>query len=162
MTRSPFLLMRSDAALQLLLGEELLRLAVREAHDDLVGGRGGALPVDVEAGGAEVRGDEDAVPGGPHGRQEGGRLQLDGVQVGERLLAEALDQLLVVLHHVGGQGAVEGAGDLDRVVHGVLYQRPGGEGGARHQDGAVEQTCERVSDGNNKYIITQLEICQPK
>ena len=49
--------------------------------------------------------------------------------------------VLVVLHHVGGDAAVEAVGHLDGVVDRVLHQGPGREGGARHQDGAVEQAC---------------------
>lgn len=45
----------------------------------------------------------------------------------------------MVLHHVGWHGAVEAVGHLDGVVHGVLHQGPGGEGGARHHDRAVKQ-----------------------
>ena len=55
-------------------------------------------------------------------------------------IPEAVDQLEVVLEHVGGQGAVEGGGQLDGVVDRVLHQGPGGRTRPRHQDGSVEQT----------------------
>ena len=48
---------------------------------------------------------------------------------------------LVSLHHVGWNGAVQTVGHFHRVVDWVLHQRPGGEGRAGHQDGAVEQSC---------------------
>ena len=96
---------------------------------------------DVDAGGPEVAGDEDPVSGGAHGGQEAGGRHLHRHQVGQRLLAETLDDVLVVLHHVGGDAAVEAVGHLDGVVDRVLHQGPGREGGARHEDGAVEQAC---------------------
>ncbi len=54
-------------------------------------------------------------------------------------IPETVNKLEVVLEHVGGKGAVEGGGQLDRVVDGVLHQRPGRRPRPRHQNGPVKQ-----------------------
>ena len=55
------------------LAEQVVRLMVRHAEDDPVHGWDAPLS-DVDGVGAEVAGDEDAVPGGAHGGKEGGGL----------------------------------------------------------------------------------------
>ena len=82
----------------------------------------------MNTGGPEVAGNENSVPRGTHRCQKARSLQVDGHEVIERFLPETFDDVLVVPHHVGGNGAVEAAGYLDSVVDRVLHQGPRGEG----------------------------------
>ena len=92
----------------------------------------------------KVTWNEDTVSGRPHCRQEARSLHIHSHDVWDGLLTQTLDDVLVVLHHVGGHGAVEAVGYLDCVVDGVLHQGPGWERGARHQDRAVKQSWDEV------------------
>ena len=78
-------------------------------------------------GGSEVTRDEDSIPGGSQRCQEARSMEINSHQVIQRLPSETLDNVLVVLHHVGGDCAVESVGSLDSEVDWVLHQRPGGE-----------------------------------
>ena len=129
---SPLLFVLCDPLFKLLLGEEFLCLAVGDANDDLVRWHlvamiidqfddhrdlvkkyRGPLPMDMEAGRAKVRRYKNSISRRSHRREKARGLQLNRVKVCERLLAKALHNVLVVLHHVRRHGAVEGAGHLD-------------------------------------------------
>ena len=99
---------------------------------------------DVDARCPKVTWNEDTVSGRPHCRQKARSLHIHRHDVWDGLLTQTLDDVLVVLHHVGGHGAVEAVGYLDCVVDGVLHQGPGWERGARHQDRAVKQAWDEV------------------
>ena len=91
-------------------------------------------------GGSEVTRDEDSIPGGSQRCQEARSMEINSHQVIQRLPSETLDNVLVILHHVGGDGAVESVGHLHSVVDWVLHEGPGGEGGPGHQNRSMEQT----------------------
>ena len=93
------------------------------------------------AGRSKVAGDENSVSGGTESSQEAWSLQVNRHEITERFLSETLDNVLVVLHHVGGDCAVESVGSLDSEVDRVLHQRPGGERGAGHEDCSVKESC---------------------
>ena len=84
-------------------------------------------------------------------------MEINSHQVIQRLPSETLDNVLVILHHVGGDAAVEAVGHLDGVVDRVLHQGPGREGGARHQDGAVEQACRAEGEGS-QYSRPEMHL----
>lgn len=69
--------------------------------------------MDMEAGRAKVRRYKNSISRRSHRREKARGLQLNRVKVCERLLAKALHNVLVVLHHVRRHGAVKGAGHLD-------------------------------------------------
>ena len=68
---------------------------------------------DMDARGPKVAGNEDTVSRRPHRCQEARSLYIHGHEVRERLFPKTLDDVLVVLHHVGRHGAVETVGNLN-------------------------------------------------
>ena len=89
---------------------------------------------------SKVAGNKNSIPGGSHGSEEAWCLYVNRHQVFERFTTETGDNVLVVLHHVGGDAAVQMVGNLDGIVNWILNQWPGWERWSRHQDCSMKQT----------------------
>ena len=94
----------------------------------------------MDTRGSEVTRDENSVPGGTQSSQKARGIQVDGHEILERFLSETFYNILVVLHHIRGDAAVQRIGRFHSVMNRIFNQRPSREWGAGHQNCSVKKS----------------------